>query len=93
MRRPRFLFSFFGSRQAATAVAAVAAQIGVSPASASAASGSGKGLPASGYFVQHAVFKVWATHVYCTVLYCTVPFFFPLCSLWQKLHGDNQEGI
>lgn len=53
-----------GWLQTATAVAAVAAQTGVavsvSPDAASAATtgGAPNGLPASGYFVQHAVFKV-----------------------------------
>lgn len=48
--------------QAATAAAAVAVQTGVgitmSPDEAEAAGGAAGGLPASGYFVQHAVFRV-----------------------------------
>lgn len=45
--------------QATTAAAALGVGIAVSPGSSTAADGgAAKGLPASGYFVQHAVFKV-----------------------------------
>lgn len=52
--------------QATSAAVALGVGVATSPTSAVAADSSGdpKGLPASGYFVQHAVFKVGGTRDY-----------------------------